>query len=107
MTVSSNPFQIVRNLYVIHVTPTVLQGRVISFKIYSVSSLFQLSGVARYRDGTLAEANVPVPFKIVDKNDNAPVFGEIKPGVVTELSAAGQSTFWFRVKLLPHLKSDL
>lgn len=52
--------------------------------------LFQLSGVARYRDGTLAEENVPVPFRIVDENDNTPVFAEIKPGVVTELSAVGQ-----------------
>lgn len=52
--------------------------------------LFQLSGVARYRDGRLAEENVPVPFRITDANDETPVFAEIKPGTVTELSATGQ-----------------
>lgn len=83
-------FRLSEPAYAIHVTPTVLQGRKILFKIYSVSFLFQLSGVARYRDGTLAEPNVPVPFRILDQNDNTPVFGEIKPGVVTELSAVGQ-----------------
>lgn len=38
----------------------------------------------------MAEENVPLPFRVVDENDNIPVFAEIKPGVVTELSAAGE-----------------
>lgn len=51
---------------------------------------FQLSGVARYKDGTLAEQNINIGFKIVDENDNSPVFGVIQPGKVNELSPAGQ-----------------
>lgn len=50
----------------------------------------QLSGVAKYRDGTLAEKNLHIRFKIVDENDNSPVFGIIEPGQVRELSPAGK-----------------
>lgn len=88
---------------VAHVAPTIVQGRKI--KIGSAFFLFQLSGVARYKDGTLAEDNVPVPFRIVDENDNIPVFAEIKPGIVTELSAAGEYIFLLSLKLFPHLES--
>lgn len=73
---------------VAHAAPTIVQGRKI--EIGSAFFLFQLSGVAHYRDGTLAQDNVPVPFQIVDENDNIPEFAEIKPGVVSELSAAGE-----------------
>ncbi|XP_075907327.1 desmoglein-2.1-like [Nelusetta ayraudi] len=54
-------------------------------------AFYRLSGAAHYRDGTLAQDNLPMPFRIVDENDNTPVFAEIKPGVVTELSAKGTS----------------
>lgn len=81
-------FRLLEPADVAHVTSTGVQRKTIP--IGSAFFLFQLSGVARYRDGTLAEANVPVPFRIVDENDNIPVFAEIKAGVVTELSAAGQ-----------------
>lgn len=51
--------------------------------------LFQLLGVARYLDGKLAEEKIYIKFKIVDQNDNAPVFGVISPGKVDELSPEG------------------
>lgn len=52
--------------------------------------LLQLSGVARYIDGRLAEKNIAIRFKVLDENDNAPVFGDITPGEVDELSPAGK-----------------
>ncbi|XP_035508670.1 cadherin-4-like [Morone saxatilis] len=52
-------------------------------------SMYNLSGVAMYKDGTRAEDDVSIPFKVVDVNDNSPVFGIIEPGEVNELSAVG------------------
>ncbi|KAM7388787.1 hypothetical protein PAMP_024937 [Pampus punctatissimus] len=52
---------------------------------------YNLRGIAKYKDGRLAEENVQINFKVVDENDNAPVFGDIKPGEVQELSPAGTS----------------
>lgn len=52
-------------------------------------ALFQLSGSARYADGSLAEQNVDIRFKILDQNDNPPVFGAISPGQVDELCPVG------------------
>uniref|UniRef100_A0A3B5A4F8 Cadherin domain-containing protein n=1 Tax=Stegastes partitus TaxID=144197 RepID=A0A3B5A4F8_9TELE len=54
-----------------------------------LSFLFQLTGVARFNNGSQAEENIDIRFKIVDENDNAPVFGDIKPGEVNELSPRG------------------
>ncbi|XP_076581888.1 desmoglein-2.1-like [Chaetodon auriga] len=54
-------------------------------------SMYNLSGVARYRDGRLAEENIDIRFQVLDANDNSPVFGTIEPGEVNEHSAAGTS----------------
>ncbi|KAM7388788.1 hypothetical protein PAMP_024938 [Pampus punctatissimus] len=52
---------------------------------------YNLSGVARYSDGSEAEKKIDLRIKVVDENDNAPVFSVIKPGEVDELSPAGTS----------------
>ncbi|XP_034387314.1 desmoglein-2.1 [Cyclopterus lumpus] len=52
---------------------------------------YTLSGVAKYKDGSDAEKKIDIRIKVVDENDNPPVFGEIKPGNVNELSIAGTS----------------
>ncbi|XP_059197235.1 desmoglein-2.1-like [Centropristis striata] len=52
---------------------------------------YVLAGVAKYRNGTRAEDDVDIRFKVIDENDNPPVFGVIQPGNVNELSPAGTS----------------
>lgn len=52
---------------------------------------YNLSGVAKYSDGRDAEKKIDIRIKIVDDNDNSPVFGVIDPGEVDELSPAGTS----------------
>ncbi|KAK5906714.1 hypothetical protein CesoFtcFv8_004635 [Champsocephalus esox] len=52
---------------------------------------YNLSGVAKYKDGRLAEKNVDIRFKVKDQNDNSPVFADMEAGAVTELSAPGTS----------------
>lgn len=61
-----------------------------------LSPLFQLSGVARYTDGQLAEKNIAIRFKVKDQNDNGPVFGDITPVQVDELSPAGVCDVFYR-----------
>uniref|UniRef100_A0AAQ4PVU7 Cadherin domain-containing protein n=1 Tax=Gasterosteus aculeatus aculeatus TaxID=481459 RepID=A0AAQ4PVU7_GASAC len=56
-----------------------------------VIDTYNLSGVAKYKDGRHAEKKIDIRIKVVDVNDNPPVFGDIKPGSVKELSAAGTS----------------
>uniref|UniRef100_A0A3Q2WUD1 Desmoglein-2-like n=1 Tax=Haplochromis burtoni TaxID=8153 RepID=A0A3Q2WUD1_HAPBU len=69
-----------------------------------------LSGVARYNDGTLAEENIDVRFKVTDQNDNAPVFEDVYTGRVDELTPRATSTLMhFRLKthrFLSILKCD-
>uniref|UniRef100_A0A3Q3J028 Cadherin domain-containing protein n=1 Tax=Monopterus albus TaxID=43700 RepID=A0A3Q3J028_MONAL len=56
--------------------------------------LFQLLGVARFRDDDrLAEKKIDIRLKVLDQNDNAPVFGVMKAGEVAELSPAGTAVF--------------
>ncbi|KAK1897303.1 Desmoglein-2 [Dissostichus eleginoides] len=52
---------------------------------------YNLSGVAKYKNGMLAEENVDIRFKVKDQNDNPPVFGVMKAGEVPELSRPGTS----------------
>ncbi|XP_047443630.1 cadherin-2-like [Mugil cephalus] len=52
---------------------------------------YNLTGVATFTDGTEAEENVIIRFKVVDENDNSPVFGKIQSGRVPELSPPGTS----------------
>lgn len=57
--------------------------------MYFFKKLFQLSGIATYKDGTYAEKKIDIRIKVVDENDNPPVFGDIQPVGVFELSPAG------------------
>ncbi|XP_070303756.1 desmoglein-2.1 isoform X2 [Salvelinus sp. IW2-2015] len=50
--------------------------------------MYNLTGVARYRNGTLAEANIPLQIHVVDLNDNSPYF-ELHSGSIAESSKAG------------------
>ncbi|XP_072294071.1 desmoglein-2.1-like isoform X2 [Eucyclogobius newberryi] len=52
-------------------------------------SEYNMTGVAQYNDGNLAEQKIPLRFKVLDENDNPPVFGIIQPGAVDELSPPG------------------
>ncbi|XP_071342910.1 desmoglein-2.1-like isoform X2 [Trachinotus anak] len=52
---------------------------------------YNLSGVAKYRNGVEAEKKINIRFKIGDENDNAPVFGNTRQGEVYELSTKGTS----------------
>uniref|UniRef100_A0A4W6EPD7 Cadherin domain-containing protein n=1 Tax=Lates calcarifer TaxID=8187 RepID=A0A4W6EPD7_LATCA len=52
---------------------------------------YNLSGVATFSDGREAERKIYIRFRVVDENDNSPVFGVMKPGRVDELSPAGTS----------------
>uniref|UniRef100_A0A8C9RL78 Desmoglein 2 n=1 Tax=Scleropages formosus TaxID=113540 RepID=A0A8C9RL78_SCLFO len=49
---------------------------------------YNLLGVAKYLDGSNAETNLPLRFKVQDENDCTPVFGQMSPGAVKELSPA-------------------
>ncbi|XP_016387750.1 cadherin-2-like [Sinocyclocheilus rhinocerous] len=50
---------------------------------------YNLSGVATFTDGTIAENDIGLRIKVKDQNDNPPVFGPMNPGAVDELSPAG------------------
>uniref|UniRef100_A0A7N8XNZ0 Desmoglein-2-like n=1 Tax=Mastacembelus armatus TaxID=205130 RepID=A0A7N8XNZ0_9TELE len=52
---------------------------------------YSLSGVATFNNGTEAERKIDIRFKVVDQNDNGPVFGPLSVGVVDELSPTGTS----------------
>lgn len=53
-------------------------------------SHLQLSGVARFSDGTIAEPDIPLVVTIEDQNDNPPYF-EMHSGNITERSKKGRS----------------
>lgn len=61
----------------------------------SVLSLFsfQLRGIAKFLDGTLAERDVYLNITVLDKNDNAPVIKIQQVGFVNESSAEGILSF--------------
>ncbi|XP_070689059.1 desmoglein-2.1-like [Pempheris klunzingeri] len=50
---------------------------------------YNLSGVAKYHDGREAEKRIDIRIKVLDDNDNAPVFGVMEPAEVNELSPPG------------------
>ncbi|MCI4389384.1 hypothetical protein PGIGA_G00097330 [Pangasianodon gigas] len=52
---------------------------------------YNLSGVALYPDGSVAENDIQLRIKVKDQNDNAPIFLPISTGSVNELSAIGKS----------------
>ncbi|XP_055364427.1 desmoglein-2.1-like isoform X2 [Betta splendens] len=49
------------------------------------SPFFNLTGIAKYRDGTTAEDDIPLTITVLDQNDNAPYF-ELQTGNITEAS---------------------
>ncbi|XP_041646406.1 desmoglein-2-like [Cheilinus undulatus] len=49
---------------------------------------YHLLGIAKTKDGTEKEKRIGLKFKVVDVNDNPPVFEIMKAGSVKELSAA-------------------
>uniref|UniRef100_A0A7N5ZYP5 Cadherin domain-containing protein n=1 Tax=Anabas testudineus TaxID=64144 RepID=A0A7N5ZYP5_ANATE len=56
---------------------------------------FNLTGIAKYRDGTTAEDDIPLTITVLDQNDNAPYF-ELHTGNITEGSKEG--TFVMQIK---------
>ncbi|KAK5869347.1 hypothetical protein PBY51_024072 [Eleginops maclovinus] len=51
---------------------------------------YNLSGIATFIDGREAEKRIDIRIKVVDENDNAPVFGDMEAGEVKELSPPGK-----------------
>uniref|UniRef100_A0AAZ3NMA9 Cadherin domain-containing protein n=1 Tax=Oncorhynchus tshawytscha TaxID=74940 RepID=A0AAZ3NMA9_ONCTS len=54
-------------------------------------AMYNLSGTAMFLDGSEAEKNIDLRIQVVDQNDNPPIFGDINPGEVYELSPTGTS----------------
>ncbi|XP_010769147.1 cadherin-1-like, partial [Notothenia coriiceps] len=52
---------------------------------------YNLTGIARFKDGTKAEDDVPLEFTVLDQNDNPPYF-ELQMGNITEESKPGSVT---------------
>ncbi|XP_035526807.1 desmoglein-2-like [Morone saxatilis] len=48
-----------------------------------------LTGVARFNNGSVAEAGINLRFDVEDENDNTPVFVPVPPATVNESSPAG------------------
>lgn len=53
-------------------------------------SVQQLTGVARFNNGTVAEGRIDLRFDVEDENDNPPVFVPVPPATVNESSPAGK-----------------
>lgn len=51
----------------------------------------QLSGIARFSNGTVAENKIRLRFCVEDENDNSPVFAPDPPATVYESCLAGKS----------------
>lgn len=50
----------------------------------------QLSGIAKYKNGTTAEDKIPLTVIVLDQNDNPPYF-ELHSGNITETSKKGKT----------------
>ncbi|GLD67701.1 desmoglein-2-like protein, partial [Lates japonicus] len=82
------------NQYPFHVfvvDPKTGQIRVTKVLDREFIDMYNLSGVATFSDGREAERKIYIRFRVVDENDNSPVFGVMKPGVVDELSPIAYS----------------
>lgn len=60
----------------------------------------QLSGVARFSDGSIAEPDIPLVITIEDENDNHPYF-ELHSGNIAEQSKKGISMFKAKKRVCP------
>ncbi|KAJ8383574.1 hypothetical protein AAFF_G00219540 [Aldrovandia affinis] len=49
-------------------------------------SVYNLTGIARYSDGSLAETDIDLRIRVIDQNDNSPKFGKKFTGSVNESS---------------------
>lgn len=76
-----------------------------------LSVLFQLRGHALDRNGAKLEEPIDLPIKIVDINDNFPVFShEVFVGSIEELSETGNIIFriFFFFQLFPmHARAQM
>ncbi|KAM6962567.1 desmoglein-2.1-like [Aplochiton taeniatus] len=50
--------------------------------------IYNLNGVARYKNGSMAEERIPLQVTVLDENDNPPYF-ELHTGNITEMSKEG------------------
>ncbi|XP_076134151.1 desmoglein-2.1-like [Alosa pseudoharengus] len=57
---------------------------------------YNLTGIAYFTDGSIAESDLKLKIKVKDINDNGPVFSSIPPGSVEELSPRGMSIMQIR-----------
>uniref|UniRef100_A0A8C1PAY0 Desmoglein 2 n=1 Tax=Cyprinus carpio TaxID=7962 RepID=A0A8C1PAY0_CYPCA len=80
-----NPF----NLFVVN--PETGYVRITGLLDREQIAQYNLSGIATFRDGTIAENDIGLRIKVKDQNDNKPVFGPMEPGNVYELSPVDTS----------------
>lgn len=69
-----------------------------SIKLFSY---FQLTGIAKFLNGSIAEKNIGLYIKVDDANDNPPIFKKLS-GTVNESSHTGRSFFCFLECVLSH-----
>lgn len=58
----------------------------------------QLSGIARFSNGTVAENKIKLKFSVEDENDNSPVFVPDPPATVYESCLAGKSRLFSAIR---------
>lgn len=51
---------------------------------------FQLSGIAKFKNGQEAEKRLDIQIRVIDTNDNSPEFGVTEPVDVYELTPEGK-----------------
>lgn len=65
------------------------------FFLFSFLPCQQLSGVATFSNGSVAEVRINLRFDVEDENDNPPVFVLAPPATVYESSPAGKKNVVF------------
>ncbi len=59
-----------------------------------LTSVRQLTGIAKFNNGSVAEDDINLKFDVADENDNPPVFAAVPPASVTESSPAGRTSIF-------------